>query len=370
MFLGSVDLKIKWKPKRQYNDHRDNAAIIIKNSNVCPFRWKRGAFACAYCRLSFGDFAGVKDHTVEHPDRLEVLRLARTFANIKVEVTDLKCELCLQSLTDLDSLADHLISSHEKPIKKHRGLGVTPYIITDEGYTCAYCREKFVVFTSVNTHLNIHNPNSICFLCGKAFSTNHRLKAHLTIHEAEQGKHKCTKCDEVFPSQALKNRHVTSQHGPLTRYKCPFCSETFKSYHRRGKHLKELHNKIVEYPCTICPAVFAMCNQRTKHIREVHIKQKTFSCSYCADKFVTAARLRNHLVKHVGERKYQCEVCKKAYARTKTLREHMRIHNDDRRFVCQLCNNAYVQKCSLQSHMRTHHPNSDQMKMVKSSNVD
>ncbi|XP_075989125.1 uncharacterized protein LOC142985076 isoform X10 [Anticarsia gemmatalis] len=363
---GSVELKVKWRPRRRYNDHRDNAAMILEYSNACPFRWKRGAFTCAYCPLSFGDFSAIRDHVTDHPNKVEAMRLARTFANLKVDITDLRCELCLAPMKDLDVLIDHLITVHKKDINKDQGLGATPFKMSDGEYNCTLCEESFELFTKLNTHLNKHYPNCICFLCGKAFSSVHRLKSHLVIHEVGVPvQFKCSRCTEVFSTRSLRNNHMTTVHGAETRYRCPYCSESFKSYGARGKHLKATHGKKIEYPCSLCPAVFAMCNQRTKHVQQVHIRHKTFSCDFCPYKFVTAAQLRNHMVKHGGERKFQCQVCKKSYARSKTLREHMRIHNNDKRFVCEFCNNAYVQKCSLQSHMRTHHPNAEPLKKIR-----
>ena len=369
LFLGPVELTVKWRPKRKYNDHRDNAAIILESSNACPFRWKRGAFTCAYCSLSFGDFNGVKNHTVEHPHRVEALRFARTFSNVKIEVTELRCELCRTRMTDIDSLCEHLIENHNKPIITKQGLGVTPFYLTRKEYNCTHCDESFELFSKLNTHLNKHYPNSICFQCGKAFSSVDRLKSHLVIHDSAAQQYKCTKCEQVFATRVSRNNHITVAHGPEYRYRCPYCKESFKSYAGRVKHLKATHDIKVEYPCKLCSAVFAMCNQRTKHMKQVHLGIKSFACNFCAYKFVTAAQLRNHMIKHVGERKFQCQVCKKSYARTKTLREHMRIHNNDKRFVCQYCNNAYVQKCSLQSHMRTHHPTAEPLKKIKLSNL-
>ncbi|XP_059056463.1 zinc finger protein 43-like isoform X10 [Achroia grisella] len=363
---GSIDFKVKWKPKRKYNDQRDNAALIIECSNVTPFRWKRGAFTCAYCCLTFGDFKGLKDHVSEHPNKVEAMRFARTIDNIKVDISGLKCELCSQSIKDLDVLKDHLIIVHNKPMHKETGLGLMPYLLGGKEYLCIHCDERFELFTKLNSHINKHYPNNICFQCGKVFSAAHRLKAHLVIHDEQNGEqYKCTKCDQVFGTRVHRNNHLALTHGPEYRYRCPYCNDSFKRYADRNKHLKQSHDKKIEYACHLCSAVFAMCNQRTKHIKQVHIRHKQFVCTLCPYKFVTGAQLKNHMIKHTGERKYQCEICKKAYARLKTLREHMRIHNNDKRFVCQFCNNAYVQKCSLQSHMRTHHPNAEPLKKKK-----
>lgn len=369
-FLGSADLKIKWKPRRKYNDHRDNAAIIIECSNACPFRWKRGAFTCAFCPLSFGDLNAVKEHAIEHPNRIEAMRFARPYDNVKIDVTGLRCELCLQSMKDVDTLKDHLRLTHSKPIKQDVDIGVTPFLSDGKDFICTHCGLRFELFTKINTHINQHYPNNICFECGKAFSAAHRLKAHLVIHEtASNGEHKCNKCDQVFATRVLRNSHVALVHGPEYRYRCPYCKDSFKSYGDRAKHLKLAHDRKVEYPCHLCPAVFAMCNQRTKHIQQVHIRLKQFYCLLCPYQFVTAAQLKNHMVKHVGERSFQCEVCKKAYPRLKTLKEHMRIHNNDKRFVCEYCNHAFVQKCSLKSHLRAHHPAAEPLKKIRLPNL-
>ncbi|CAG5057411.1 unnamed protein product [Parnassius apollo] len=345
---GPKESNVKWKPRRKFNDHRDNAAIILECSNACPFRWKSGAFVCAFCPNSFGDFTGVREHTSEHPNRVEAVRLARPFDTIKADITNLRCDLCLQIVKDLDELADHLINGHEKPIVKDRGVGITPFYLKGKEFICSHCSEHFDLFTNLNTHMNQHYKNNICYKCGKAFSASHRLHAHMVTHELEDDGFKCTKCDDIFATRKLRSSHMSYMHGPKLRYRCPYCKDKFKAYGDRAKHLKEVHDRKVEYPCHLCPAVFALCNQRTKHIQQVHIKHKPFQCEYCVFKSSTAARLRSHLVKHIGIRKYQCDICKKAYCRIKTLREHMRIHNNDKRFVCEYCNAAFVQKCSLQ----------------------
>ncbi|XP_037875559.1 PR domain zinc finger protein 5-like isoform X7 [Bombyx mori] len=359
---GSNETKV-WVPKSKYHDHRDNACIIIECSNVVPFRWKRGLFHCGYCELNFGDIQSIKIHSVVHPNRIEAVRHARTYSNVKIEISDLRCELCLQSMDSVEEFAEHLIDSHGKPIRKEKGLGVTPYIMRDGEFICGFCKTSFSLFTNVNTHINTHSPGCICAKCGKAFLTKFRLSAHLLTHEDESGaKFNCTKCDKTFLTKNLRYVHMSTAHGAEKRYRCPHCREMFKTYDQRRRHLSEVHGQKLDYPCPHCPAVFRIFNQRTKHIRDVHIQDKRFACTYCPDRFVTGARLRLHLVKHIGERKYQCQVCNKAYARPRTLKEHMRIHNNDRRFVCPYCSSAFVQNCSLKGHMRTHHPDAELLK--------
>ncbi|CAG4981597.1 unnamed protein product [Colias eurytheme] len=323
-----------WKQRRKFNDQRDNAAIVIECSSACPFRWRRGCYTCAYCPSTFADFETIEEHSSQHPNRIDALKFARTFDYIKVEITNLKCTICNEKMTDLEALKDHLIADHEKPIIKDLGLGVTPFLLRNKELLCAHCGERFLQFTKLNTHMNQHYPNNICCHCGKAFSAAHRLKAHQIIHETDNNK--CTRCDKVFESRLQKNRHIYLTHTSEFRYRCPYCNEAFKTYSERLKHLRNSHGKKVEYPCNFCSSVFSMYNQRTRHIKQVHIKHRPFLCEQCPYKFGTAAQLRNHMVKHEGERKFQCEVCKKMYARMKTLKEHLRIHNNDKRQTAEV----------------------------------
>ncbi|XP_030033853.2 zinc finger protein 37 homolog isoform X16 [Manduca sexta] len=350
---GSVQPTLLCRFKKKYKDHRQNAAIIIQNSNACPFRWTPGKYKCAYCDLTFGDCHGVRLHWSDHPNKIEFLKYARGYYKTKVEVTNLKCELCMQSMSNLETLGDHLIEFHDKPIKKDCGLGLTPFVIKDDSYICGYCNDSFVVFSALNVHMNTHNPNFICSTCGKVFATLQNLKSHVVKHDVNWDL-KCGKCDEIFATKDLKHAHNMSKHAVSHPYKCPYCNETFKNYNHRRLHLERNHDKKVEYRCSLCPAVFAMSDRRRKHVRDVHIKQKTFLCSYCSQKFVTADSMRKHLQTHTSERDYRCEACSKSYKKYESLKHHMKIHSN--KFVCEVCDEDFSQRIALVSHLKSQHP--------------
>ncbi|XP_013163634.1 PREDICTED: zinc finger protein 568 isoform X8 [Papilio xuthus] len=353
---GAKDSNVKWKTGRKLNDVRDNAAIIIECSNVCPFRWRWGQFICAYCPTSFGDFKGFREHVAKHSKTEEAPRLSRPVNTTKAEVSDLQCELCSQKAKDLDELVEHLISVHNKPIVKQYGVGITPFYLNGDEYICTQCGVHFDLFTKLNSHMNNHSTDHICYKCGKTFSGAIRLKSHLVTHELTGEGCKCTKCGETFANLKLRATHMSTVHKPKLRYRCTYCNEKFKEYNERAKHLQKVHDKKREHACHLCQSVFSTYNQRTRHIQFVHLKVKPFQCPVCPYRSSTKALMTNHAVKHDGTRKFQCDVCSKSYARLKSLREHMRIHINDRRFTCEYCSSAFVQKCSLKSHIRTHHP--------------
>lgn len=357
MFLGCAD--IVWKTKR-FDDHRENAITIIESSNACPYRWRSGAFLCAYCNTTFGDFSGMREHSRGHIKNRDKLLALKNFANIKIEISDLRCDICKTKIENVESLKDHLISVHEIPLDLNIGLGVIPYIINGNIYKCALCKVQFEVFSKLNCHMNEHFPAHICYWCGKGFTAIDRLKAHFATHNEAPDSDtvpvyiKCTKCDESFSSRYERDKHYKKLHSGR-QHRCPYCLEGFTSYRIRLRHLRLEHGVKQDYPCSLCPAVFSMFNLRTKHISQVHVREFKFFCEVCRAGFVTSAQLRMHAVKHSSDKPFRCEHCSKAFARAKTLKEHVKIHLNDRRFVCEYCKSAFVQKCTLKYHIKSRH---------------
>lgn len=312
-------------------------------------------FLCGICPQTFATFDPVREHvTLEHPNRIETLKLVKKHY-VKCEITDLKCKICNASIKDINAFAKHLEDEHGKQFLKKYGKGIIAYRLNTALYECMHCPETFNLFNALNTHINIHYPNSVCPICGKAFSNTGKMNYHMHTHGiGTKGVFKCSKCDLVFSSPYDKQKHMHS-HSKPDRYRCPYCHECFKGYSHRLKHMNKFHDTNIDFPCSLCPAVFTMHNMRTKHIQHVHIKEKLYSCTECDQQFATTSMLRRHKICHSGEKKYHCDVCNKSFPRPYTLKEHMRIHANDRRFICTHCNSAFIQKCALKSHLKTHH---------------
>lgn len=351
MFIGPG---VPLKAKKKYRGHRGNASIILESSNACPFRWKTGKFICTGCPLTFPDFSSMREHAKQHPKM--ALRLAKTNTKIKINVADLRCNLCQADMPSFNRFKDHLASEHGIKLDPNFSDGVVPYILKDKGcLPCVVCEETFELFSTLNKHMNKHEASNICFQCGKSFLEPQRLQWHLLTHGNPTKSYPCSYCSDVFKSRTAKNNHVAQAHRTKNSHKCPYCEETFDAYRSRLRHMTDVHGKKVEYVCHLCPATFAMFNLRTRHIAQVHTRVKKFNCCMCSMGFSTSSEMKRHMVKHTGQREFECEVCHKAYARKKTLREHMKIHNNIKNYACQFCNSAFVQNCSLKNHIKTHH---------------
>lgn len=322
-----------------------------------PFKWFRGMFLCTYCSLPIANIGDLRAHTLTHSNRLSVLGQRRSMDDfVKIDITDLRCELCLETIPSLNFLRTHLKTKHSKSFHADFGECLIPYLLKKSQFACTICGHEASTFMNLMKHMNVHYQRHICDNCGQGFCGKRQLQSHLMKHET--GEFPCTKCGNVFKTKGQRNRHIAQMHGSGYTNRCPYCDDTFTSYETRAKHLTETHDIKSEFPCPICPAVFTLFKYRSRHVKKVHIKEKNHLCSECPSSFVSASELKYHMVRHVDEKNYECTVCRKAYARRKTLVEHMRIHNNDRRFVCSFCSHAFVQNCSLKQHMKVHHPGS------------
>ncbi|KAM3957675.1 uncharacterized protein ACR2FA_008388 [Aphomia sociella] len=341
--------------------HKVNVDNVLKYSNCTPFSNKTLAgIVCAYCKDTHPNPESLRTHTqeVHKDDELnDNKRMDKNNLSIKMDITDLKCNLCNVSLDVIADLKKHLTKEHD--IKFYHD--VNDYILefkltASEVLNCALCNSTFETFKMLLQHMNGHYRNYICDVCDLGFINKHRLKNHQRTHEL--GTFKCSFCEKVFSTRVRKMCHEKYTHNTSARYttNCPHCDESFTSYYQRNRHMFKEHNTVAaSYKCNICDKSFILKSKLTSHIKKVHLMERNHICAECGQGFFIKQSLDEHMVKHNGERVYKCMVCHKAYARKKTLREHMRIHNNDRRFKCGVCELAFVQKCSLKSHMLSNH---------------
>lgn len=348
--VNDIDLKVRLK----------HTTILLENSKICPFRWMKNLYLCFYCDQQFSDPTELRPHnSIEHSNQTSkeitnALSKLQKYELVKVDVTDVGCKICNESISNLASLKTHM-SIHDKKLDLESYNGILPFKVTKEDLKCALCEEKYEDFKSLNHHMNVHFQNFICEQCGTGFVTQKRLKTHSLSHET--GSFPCESCNKIFRSSNARNEHNATVHKKVKRHRCPHCTETFRNYFQRNKHISAVHGiKLKEFKCNMCPKVFTISGKLGVHIQTVHLKMKRHSCDVCERKFYSKLGLKEHMVRHGGQSEYQCGVCKKVYARKYTLREHMRIHDNDRRFVCTICGRTFVQNCHLKLHSKIHQP--------------
>ncbi|XP_050359490.1 zinc finger protein 708-like isoform X8 [Nymphalis io] len=351
--------KLKLKKGGELQKHRSNVNEILMNSNATPIRC-RGAvgYACCFCTKQFPDPADLKKHTIESHDekaKLNFLKRKDMYKfHVKLDITELKCNMCYNNIDTLEKLIDHLKDVHDIKMFTDIKNQVLPFKFDTERLRCFICMNIYHKFKSLLEHMNVHYRNYVCEVCNAGFVSRAILVQHEESHKL--GTFKCDHCPKIFETLRKKRSHEKGIHTHSdVLNKCGYCDEKFKDYRKKEKHLVDVHGIGNPLKCQSCEKTFANQKVHTVHIKRLHLMDRRHKCSECDMTFFSSAELKSHFVKHTGLRKFECEVCHKAYGRKKTLREHMRIHANDKRFKCEHCGQSFVQKCRWRGHVRAKH---------------
>ncbi|XP_039762391.1 gastrula zinc finger protein XlCGF26.1-like isoform X2 [Pararge aegeria] len=341
--------------------HVVNVSTILEHSNLTAFKTKRRAgYPCFYCSRICDSFDQLHDHQMHEKCRRNIKKILDKIPAeslvVYVHITEIKCTICDQTITNLNELKLHLNRIHKKKLYAEFGDRIIPFKLTKlNQYECFNCGFNFETFGAIERHMNTHYRNYVCDQCGAGYVTKNRLKVHLKYSHV-RGNFPCDVCKKTFYTQYKYKSHVDAVHKMVKKNKCPKCPERFSDYFDRHKHMVDAHgDPPLRYRCNVCDSLFKRRYALSCHMKRRHLDVKDIECGLCSYKCYTGTELKAHMVKHNGERTYVCVICKKSYARKKTLKEHARIHNNDKRFVCVVCGQAFVQNCSLKGHMKSHH---------------
>ncbi|CAH2230087.1 jg11295 [Pararge aegeria aegeria] len=345
-------------------EHRVNLTSILQFSNASPFRDKtmRG-FSCLYCAKYFQTIDELRSHTAQQTEKDKIntmLDYKLSYNPIKIDITDLCCNICDYTMKDLNELKEHLVNDHNKTINKNIKDIILPFRLENgQNFTCVICSVVHISFKNLYHHMSSHYRNYCCKKCGAGYITIAALRKHGKTHY--QGNFPCDFCDKSYTSLTKKRNHEKGVHtGGWLRNKCPHCPEIFVSYYDRSEHLVKVHNEApVVYPCNACNKSYKKKFELNRHIRHHHLQQRSFLCDKCNAKFFSKRGLVDHMTRHTGGENCSCDVCGKAFSRMRTLREHMKLHEDDKRFQCEVCKKTFMQKSSLKSHVKLHQDDLD-----------
>ncbi|XP_026489422.1 gastrula zinc finger protein XlCGF26.1-like isoform X3 [Vanessa tameamea] len=337
---------------------QENVDYIMKYTNATPFKgFVRTGYGCFFCSVEYEKPTDLKEHTLVEHFSENMLRVnIISDRSVKLDLTDLMCKVCEESIDSLENLLDHLRLEHNIKINTDVHNHLVPFKFESDTLKCAVCSEEFLSFKVLNDHVNLnHYKNYACEECGRGFINKRSLQSHGYRHET--GVFTCQFCAKVFTTRIRRLDHERSVHMfNNKRHKCGYCGEKFIDIAKKKEHEVVVHSAAkLTYNCQACSKTYNSQKSLRTHIRSFHLMLRPFKCTYCNLGFYKNIELKKHMVKHTGEKDYQCVVCNKAYGRKSTLREHMRIHANDRRFKCELCGQAFVQKCSWRGHMRAKH---------------
>lgn len=279
--------------------YRRNAEIIIECSTAYPFRTWSGKFSCIFCRDLFSAPAFLRHHMNSRHEQFDTYSafykcLGKDF--LKIDITELKCKLCLTALPDVETLVEHLKEGHGKPIVLDSQMGVLPFKLNTPPWKCLYCPHESNDFRSLARHTSRHFQNYVCDICGEGFISEQRLNAH--YKKPHENVFSCYRCSATFSTAEDRKQHIKTRH-TNTPYMCLLCKNKprFGTWDARQKHLHDLHDiKPTFYECNECNATFKTRSAKYKHVQKKHsIKQ--FQCEQCNSVFTSKLILENHIAK-------------------------------------------------------------------------
>lgn len=164
---------------------------------------------CSICFDMFADKAAL--HT--HHSKSRARKSDGTFSRAT-------CSYCQEEFKTPTSLKKHLLQVHQNGALKMR--------------KCFNCNLQFQNFTDFKIHVENHENEHFCLICGgKSFQNakslkSHKLEEHYRCSEVKPWK--CDKCERSFHCKALINRHMSESHSLIGEmFVCESCG---KSYHQ------------------------------------------------------------------------------------------------------------------------------------------
>ena len=261
------------------------------------------------------DWKGVSQRWTKH---LQKLKTAAE-KNPKESNGEVKCDICSETFSEKDVLADHMKKFHPHaeytPKKLKRECHICKISFRNKPdfenhykeihqifsmYQCELCPKTYEKRDSLTNHINWahtknYNTSVVCDLCGKTYSCYISLrKHHKTIHEGKKD-HVCEFCNRAFSeSKDLKN-HIKCVHEKIKDQVCDLCGQSFVNRWALKNHIKNIHEGIKDHVCKLCGKAFSTGSKLNEHTRSIHEGLKPHKCLHCDRCFPNRSKLKVHM---------------------------------------------------------------------------
>lgn len=335
--------------------------ILFNNTSVLPFKW-RGSCLCFYCGKSCADYSDFRKHTRSHgPCNTKDYSLKLIKGNhveIKVDVSDITCEICNEPFATLDEIIEHLASKHDTIFDRQIETPLQEYRLAD--FRCLFCEEQFTYFGYLVHHVNHAHPrnNFVCNECETSYNKKRDLALHLRLNHRPEG-YSCAECPSTFPSHALLRTHRNDFHFRT----CKRCGVKFATHSLLLKHLRSEHPDDGATKCPHCSKQLHSPQGLKQHINKCKIN--TLHADRKKTVFPTDGLLQPRKKQNIAQirQNIQCVLNMSSALPFKFLAK----------YCCFYCSRKFVEFEELKEHTLSEHPvcdlNSKSMKKCKGERI-
>ena len=344
-------------------------------------------FTCNQCNRTYSHEENFREHVKLHavPKRFVCNRCGRRFAKNGALQTHLRnhdefthsCSICRQVFARTRDLNAHMALDHDilRGVRATNALeaaGDEPVsnIESQTPYSCTVCNKQFVKEGNLRIHEKLcltGERKFVCDKCGRSFSQQKYLRAHLRNHDQYQ--FSCSICQQMFGTVQYLGRHMKIEHSDHNTDNSTPCKESTKNNTGSGteepdepiealedvgvdNHLDSveesniIHDKDESSPSTKSDIVVVDEDGKTRHC-----------CKFCDRQYSTKWNLSVHERLHVPQGKpFKCNRCGRRFNEKSSLDMHL-LRHDSYKYKCKICLQVFGKPNFLQRHEETAHGN-------------
>ncbi|CAK1550193.1 unnamed protein product [Leptosia nina] len=318
----------------------------VHECSICKKTYMRKQTLRDHMRIhdenKYVEFSELRPHTKDHGEcstRTHSLKSIRGVSNveIKIDVSEISCQLCHEVLQNINDLTHHLVIKHKVDYDRDIEMPFEEYRLKD--LACLICEAKFSFFGYLVSHVNSNHPkNSFsCDTCQQKFNKKRDLFSHTKNYHREGG-FVCESCDQTFTSLNILNKHKINRH--ITR--CNICFLKLPSAVLKRKHMKTEHPDDGTLKCKLCFKQFHTdiglkmhsrnCRSIDMVIDDNDVDVMDSDIKYDAPKRTSVKQLRENIAIVITmstavpfnffQNKFNCFFCSKDFQDPDSLREH------------------------------------------------
>ncbi|KAJ2939915.1 hypothetical protein O0L34_g6621 [Tuta absoluta] len=367
---------------------------MLKYSSAIPFKTRFNRIVCSYCHDEHETMSILRDHVRnDHANADHNSAFYKVVDDLKIDITDLKCKECEQSISDVDAMMTHLSRDHEKQVNFDVPFGVLPYRQGPTGlWMCLECDKTFSEFSQINSHIRTHVKIYTCEKCSATFLSEHGLRQHARNFKCFNSTYK-----PRF-GKSLKHRSNTeiilecSTARPFRtwglNFNCVFCRVQSNDPNGLRAHMATRHANyniqhvfsrklrkeflkvdITDLQCKLCFMAIDTLDDLLKHLKNDHKQPinldvqpgvlpfklrdgSSWQCAICSITFSDFVSLKKHTLEHYQN--YVCDTCGEGFITESALLAHTKIPHDNK-FNCSRCVATFSTMEERNIHIKTQH---------------